>query len=207
MRKYLYGIPFFVLAFAILSISVLQSAAVSYVFATPTPSAKVLAAKIPEINYPMPFEGDVLPDSPLWIVKATRDRIWYLFTFSHLKKAELALLFSDKRLLFSKNLFENKKPDIALTTLSKGEKYLEIAFSEEELARGDGVDTSSFLSTLTTASLKHRQIIEESILPLSPEDARPEIVKLEDYSKNSYKSSRDVLNSKGIPAPINPFDR
>ena len=35
--------------------------------------------------------------------------------------------------------------------------------------------------------------------------AKPEIIKIQDYSKNTYKSSRDELNSLGIPFPKSPF--
>ena len=134
-----------------------------------------------------------------------RDRIWYIVTRSPLKRAELALLFSDKRLILSKSLFEIKKPDIALSTLTKGEKYLELAVNQEKVAREKGIDTSEFLARFAMASLKHRQVIEE-ILILAPEDAKPEIVKMEDYSKNAYKAARDALNSKGIASPKDPFD-
>lgn len=196
----------FALAFGVLFISVLQSASISYVFATPTPGAMVLGVKTPDIDYQLPFGGGVLPDNPLWDFKAVRDRIWYLITADPLKKAELALLFSDKRLSSSATLFVNKKPDIALSTLTKGEKYLELAVLEEQIARKKGYDTSGFLKKLALSSLKHRQIIESEILPLAPEDAKPEIVKAEDYAKEAYKSSRDGLSDKGVPSPNNPFD-
>jgi hypothetical protein len=203
MKKYLLGFLTFAAAFVILSVSVKASSSVSYVFATPVPF-NILGAKMPEIDYTIPYAGRIGPDNMFWSFKVVRDRIWYLFTSGYLKKAELALLFSDKRLAASKKLFEDKKPDIALSTLSKGEKYLEIVAKEEELARKGGVDTSIFLSKMATASLKHRQLIEE-ILPLAPEDAKPEIVKIEDYSKNTFKYSRDALNSKGMLVPNNPF--
>lgn len=204
LRKYLLGTLTFVFAFAVLSISVLQTTSISYVFATPSPQV-VLGTQTPEVNYQIPYPGSVLPDSPLWSFKALRDRIWYVLTRSPLKRAELALLFSDKRLESSKMLFMKKKPDVALSTLAKGEKYLEIAVNQEIIARAKGYDTSEFLVKLATASLKHRQVIEE-ILPAAPEDAKPEIIKVGDYSKNSYKAARDALNSKGMTAPENPFD-
>jgi len=160
-----------------------------------------------EVAYELPFPGKVLPDSPFWVFKVIRDKVWYGLSFSHLKKAELALLFSDKRLGSAKILFEKKKPDIALSTLSKSERYMEIATSEEEIARKEGVDTSMFLGKIALASIKHRQVIEEEILPISPEDAKPEVIRLENYSKNAYKSARDALYSKGRSVPIDPFDR
>lgn len=205
-KKFLLSLLTFVAAFVILSVSVLQSASVSYVFATQTPqNPSPLKNKVPEIEYALPYPGSIMPDSPLWGIKALRDKVWYFITTNPGKKAELALLFADKRIAASQTLFEAKKPDIALSTLSKGEKYLELAASEEAIARGKGYNTSEFLKKLALASLKHRQIIESRIILLSPEDAKPEIVKIEDYSKNAYKASRDALNSKAIPAPKNPF--
>jgi hypothetical protein len=158
-----------------------------------------------EINYQMPFEGRVLPDNPLWIFKAGRDKIWFLITSSHSRRAELALLFSDKRLISGQKLLEKNKPDIAISTLTKGEKYLEVAVFEEKIARQEGQDTSAFLERLAVASLKHWQIIE-SLMPLVPEDGKPFVSKTENYSKNTYRIARDILNSKGLPVPISPFD-
>jgi len=210
LKKYLLGTFAFILAFSVLAVSVMRTAAVSFAlapsdFSTPSPTGEGFP-KSDEVNYLLSFPGRILPDSPFWSLKAARDIVWYNITTNPLKKAQLALLFSDKRLSASIILLQNNKPDLALTTLSKGEKYLEIAVSEERIARSQGYDTSSFLTTLATASLKHRQMIEQEILPFVPEDAKPTIVKLEDYSKNSYKAARDGLNDKGQPLPMNPFD-
>lgn len=194
------------LAFAVLAISVFRSASITYTIATPAPmGVAVLGESITTIDYQLPFPGRILPDNPLWVFKALRDRVWFAITTNPLKKAELALLFSDKRLESGKSLLIGRKPDIALSTLAKGEKYLEIAAGQEAAARKEGMDTSAFLIKLATSALKHRQIIETDLMPITPEDAKPLLVKTEDYSKNVYKSSRDALNDKGIPAPIDPF--
>jgi len=208
MRKYLYGLSAFVLAFVILSVSVLRSCSVPQAYGYNAPTAAVLAAAspIPAIDYTLPYPGRILPDSILWYLKAARDRVQYLITTDPLKKADFALLYSDKRLGSSLVLFQNRKPDIAVTTLAKGEKYLEEAVKNEILARKDGMNTNDFLIRLANASLKHRQVIEEMIMPLAPEDIKPEVVKSTDYSKNAYKSSRDALNSSGITAPKDPFN-
>jgi hypothetical protein len=196
----------FAFAFAILSVSILQSTSITYSFTAQTSESAVLGAKSPAIDYQMPFEGIVLPDNPLWVFKAARDRIWYMLTPSPLKKAELALLFSDKRLESARTLLENKKPNIAISTLTKGEKYLEIAAAEEKIARSQNYDTSAFLTRLAVASLKHREVIE-SLMPLVPEDGQPFVIKVEDYSKSSYNAAKDGLEAKGMPVPINPFER
>ncbi len=208
IRKYLYGTMAFVLAFVILSVSFLRSASVSpvYGYSTPVPVAKTTGTPMPAIDYVLPYPGGILPDNWLWYLKATRDKLQYMVTSDPLKKADLDLLYSDKRLGASLTLFENKKPDLAASTLIKGEKYLEEAVKDEAMARKAGINTNNFIIRLANASLKHRQVIEESIIPLAPEDIKPGIVKAEDYSKNTYKSCRDVLNSKGMATPKDPFN-
>lgn len=207
MRKYLFGIVVFLLAFGILTFSVLKSASVEYAFTQPTPATNEAPQPTPspQIDYEMPFPGTILPDSPFWNIKALRDKIWYALAIGHAKKFEMALLFADKRIGMAKTLFEKEKPDLAFSTLSKAEKYLEEASVHEELERKGGGDTASFLNTLAIASLKHRQVIEE-ILEIAPEDAKPGIMKLEEYSVKVFTKANEVLNSKGIPTPKSPFE-
>lgn len=159
-----------------------------------------------EVNYVFPFAGSVLPDSPLWKLKAARDRVWYIITSSPLKKAELALLFSDKRLVSAKILVEKGKFDVAISTITKGEKYLETATNQEIIARAEGYDTSLFLNKLALSSLKHREVLEK-LMPLLPEEGKPLVVKTENYSINAYNAATCALNSRGMPVPIDPFDR
>lgn len=195
-------------AFAILSVSLMRSASVSYSFGT---MLEVFAAPTDdsieevEIDYVLPYPGRVHPDSVVWYPKALRDKIWMGLTTDSGRQAELNLLFADKRLGSSRVLFERKKPELAISTLSKAEKYLQKASNLESSNRQKGIDTSSFLIKLANSSLKHRQEIE-NMIPTAPEDARPELIKLQDYSKETYKSARDVLNSKGMPTPMSPFD-
>lgn len=198
-----------IFAFIILSISVLRSSAIrpsiEVYSATPKPELKenVQDDSI-EILYVMPFPGRILPDSPFWPVKALRDKLWMLVTTNPMRKAELSLLFADKRLMSSYELFKSNKPQLALTTLTKAEKYLEEGGVIEAKERKLGLDTKSFLFTLSTASLKHREIIE-NMLNIVPDDVKPDVIKAEDYSKNVYKSTRDALQSQGVSAPENPF--
>lgn len=197
------------LAFIILSISVLRSStirpSIDVYSATPKPELKENAQeKKIEIMYVMPFPGRILPDSPFWPIKALRDKLWMGITTNPMKKAELSLLFADKRLMASYELFKINKPQLALTTLTKAEKYLEAGSVIEKNERQKGLDTKSFLFTLATASLKHREIIE-GMLNIVPDDIKPEVIKAEDYSKNVYKECRDALQSQEVSAPENPF--
>jgi len=204
MKKFLIVSGVLVFAFAILLISIFDSSAINYPL-SPSPYQPTSGPKAPEINYPLPYAGSVLPDSPLWPLKALRDKVWFGVTTSHLRRAELALLFSDKRLVMTQKLFEKGKPDIAISTFTKGEKYLPIAVSEEEVARAQGVDTSTFLGKLATSALKHREIAED-LIQLAPEDARPLIIKTESYAIDTYGAARNALYSKTLPVPKDPFD-
>jgi len=205
MKRLLLGSVVFALSFGVFLVSALHSSP-SRAFTLKPSTPKPTSSPTPQITYFISFPGSILPDSPLWTLKAARDWVEYYTTVDPLKKAELALLFSDKRLAASEILLKNKKADVGVTTFTKGEKYLEVAFSEEEAARKGGQNTSDFLIKLATASLKHRQVTEDEILPAAPEDAKPEIIKDEFYAKDTYKSCLYILNSKGIPAPKDPFN-
>lgn len=205
MRKYLPGITAFILAFGILSISFMKSASIRYAFTqvSPKPTEKPTIVKI---DYQVPYPGKILPDHLLWPAKASRDKIWHLLSANLLRRAELSVLFADKRLLMSKALFEKQKPDLGFSTLTKAEKYLEKALVEEGLARKEGQDTSRVLVKIATSALKHREIINE-ILEIAPGDAKPGIVTMEGKVIDVYKRAVEALNSKGITAPVNPFDQ
>jgi hypothetical protein len=43
------------------------------------------------------------------------------------------------------------------------------------------------------------------LLPMVPEQGKPVVIEIENYSKNTYKDARDGLYSKGLPVPIDPF--
>ena len=59
-------------------------------------SETLVKAPQEKVIYNLPYPG-LLPDSPLYITKIARDRITDFLTRDNLKKAELYLLYSDKR--------------------------------------------------------------------------------------------------------------
>lgn len=201
----------FLLAFSILYISVLRTAEIKYSFSgfagNPMSSANIQEGSLhvdSKINYILPKPGSVLPDNLLWPVKAMRDKTWSVLTTSTTKRAELHLLFADKRLVASRILLEKGNYDLAVATLTKAEKHLEEASTTEMKARSKGLDTSKLLVTLANASLKHREVIEEMI-PLFPEGARSAVIKVEDYPKKAYEEAMHALQEKKLFVPPNPF--
>lgn len=193
-------------AFAILFASVLRTASVRYeVNDRITTQGTQDSGDNLNINYFLPYPGRVLPDNPLWSLKALRDRIWLLITTNSMRRAELKLLFADKRLVSSQILFQKGKMEEGLSTLTKAEKYLEEVGFDEEVMRKKGIDTTELLSRLTNASLKHYQVMQE-ILEVVPEEVKPLIIQSQDYPKKSFERGRNGLLEKGETPPENPFD-
>ncbi len=207
LRRNLYGIFAFVLACGILVVSFARLSSLTFAFSPvkPSPTPRPLK-EIPSINYPIAYPGKVMQGSFLWPIEAAKDRVWYFLTKGHLKKAELALYFSDKRLTTSKLLFERNDPESGTSTLTKSQKYLEIALGEEGAARKSGEDTSVFLAKMATASLKHRELIEKNIIPKAPGEARPQIESVENYAKKVYLETTSVLKGMGKEVPNDPFE-
>lgn len=189
----------FSIALFLLFISVFRAVSLKYAYSPMVLSttSEVKAQPI-EITYDLPYPGRIHPDNPLWYVKVTRDRILEVISFDPSKKSKHNLNFANKRLLSSLYLFNSSKPDLGLSTLTKSGKYLEKTV--------DKVEDLELANEVATASLKHRQIIEQQILPLTPEDLKPDVIKAVDYSRESYKKARDFMLSKGAIPPNNPFD-
>ena len=157
-----------------------------------------------DIKYFFPYPGKVLPDNSFYFLKAFRDKIWLLLNTNPGKKTEILLLFSDKRLASSRILFEKGKPNIAFSTLTKAEKYLEEAALQNEENRKRGIDTCPFDLKLAAASLKHWQELRD-LMNYAPEEMKPEIIKNISYPRKVYELVRDSLLSKNINPPFNPF--
>lgn len=188
------------IAFAILSISFLRIATPTYTYSPMVLSEKVENEVIPDkVDYQLAYQGKIGPDNPLWYAKAVRDRARYMLALNPTKKAELNLLYADKRLNSSIELFKNNKPDLGLITLTKAEKYLESA----ELQM---TDDNELYKKIGLSSLKHREVIENEILPITPEDLRPQVIKTLNYSKEVYIKVKEHMLSKGMVPPSNPFE-
>ena len=190
----------------ILLISIFRTASIQYAFSqAPTSQLPEGKKEAVEINYPLPYPGRVLPDSFLWPVKVIRDKVWLVVTTNPLKKAEILLLLADKRLASVEILLKREKAELAVSTLTKAEKYLEQAVNQAEKSRQKGVETGQFLERLGYASLKHREIIEEEILYYCPEDARQVVVQVNDYPKRLFQKVKTALIEVGRPIPESPF--
>lgn len=110
------------------------------------------------VHYNLPYTG-ILPDNPLYFLKALRDNVYNLLITDPLQKSNYDLLMADKRLGAASALLDKGKVDLAITTLSKSGNYFYLAIQQAAAAKKQGEDTSGILAKLLTASLKHQQVI------------------------------------------------
>ena len=123
--------------------------------ATVSPTPVILS------DYTLPYPG-LLPDHPLYNLKALRDKILLWFTKDEVKLVELNLLMADKRLTMGEQLMGTGKNALALTTVSKGEKYFAKAVSSLVIVRGGSRENATMLyEKLAKSSVKHKEVIEK----------------------------------------------
>lgn len=140
--------------------------------------------------YELPYPG-ILPDHPLYFFKVARDRIWAFSTRDNLKKAELYILFSDKRVKMAQKLTDKGKMDLAITTMSKGEKYFLKIPKLLKASKTQGVPPSQeLLDRVKASNIKHKELIQD-LLKTAPEGEQNRITEILKINENAQK---DLVN-------------
>lgn len=123
-----------------------------------TESSETLKKKA--VDYQLPYPG-LLPDSPLYFLKAARDRIVDFLISDPLKKADFYLLQADKRLNSGVYFFKigKSKYNLAESAISKGENYFGKAIAKAREAKGQGMDIADISRRLLDASKKHQEVL------------------------------------------------
>lgn len=125
----------------------------SAVSATPVPTI----TPQPKIEYFLAYPG-ILPDNPLYKIKMVRDQVLLWLTTDAGRRAELLLLYADKRAGAGKVLVEGNQVPLGISTLTKGVKYLERAIEQTEKAKKKGKELGSLETNIKNASLKYEEI-------------------------------------------------
>lgn len=110
------------------------------------------------VNYELPYPG-ILPGSPLYSLKALRDKIIEIFISDPLKKSNFYLLQADKRLASGISLFDLDKGELGETTISKGQNYLEKSIDNVILAKSSQKNISDILAKIRMSSAKQKEQI------------------------------------------------
>ena len=126
-------------------------------FAKDTPDASS-SAMTEKIKYELPYPG-LLPDNPLYYLKAIRDNILKFLISDPLKKTQFDLLQADKRLGAAQLLLIKGKDELSVTTLSKSGNYFDDAIANIQKAKKEGDDVNATLDQLLKSSQKHQEVI------------------------------------------------
>jgi len=205
LKKLFVAIPLILFASLILFISFLRVASVRYEYQGQMNKDKAFLSTVDSrVDYSLPFPGGVLPDSPFWFIKVSRDKLWLFITTDMNRRADLQLLFADKRLGSAKILFEKNNPALGMSTLEKAERYLLASSDTEKKMRGTGIDTTDLLDRINRASLKHYEVMN-LMYNSAPDEARPLIVRFEAIPKKVYEDARNAELENGIVPYGNPF--
>lgn len=123
-----------------------------------TPDEKTTVKKI---EYTLPYPG-ILPDHPLYSVKALRDKIMGFLIRDPLKKTEFNILMSDKRVIMGTQLIEKDKTELADKTLNEANDFYLAALAQAANAKKQGREISNDLkSRLTNSLAKHKEVLTE----------------------------------------------
>lgn len=127
-------------------------------------SISSLSAQNKGVEYTLPYPG-LLADSPLYFLKALRDKFQEIFISSPSIKADFYLLQADKRLYEGKFLFDKgtSKYSLSESTISKAENYFEKGISQLQTAKNQKLDVNSLIQKYRLSSVKHEEVIRDMI--------------------------------------------
>lgn len=147
------------LVISILAAPALAVSPAQTVTLTPTPADSM----VQKVEYLLPYPG-ILPDHPLYFLKALRDRILEFLIVDPLRKAEFYLLQADKRL--NMGVFFNTKgvADKAAESAVIAEQFMERTVSGLVAFKNAGsVVPASLVERLEKATAKHVEVLEEMV--------------------------------------------
>jgi hypothetical protein len=156
------------------------------VFAQNNTSESSASAKV---EYILPYPG-ALPDSPIYFLKALRDRLVSYLINDPLKKAEFNLLTSDKRANAALYLADHKKYELSITSFSKSTNYFIEGVAKLKEAIDLEKDGKDVLERMKLAVVKHQEVLQ-SIGERSPK----EFTSVIEYETKRLIGISDAVNS------------
>lgn len=137
-----------------------------------------------QVEYNLPYPG-ILPDNELYFVKIARDKLMDFFTRDFLKKAELNLLFADKKIVMASELTKKNKWSIAKKTISEAEGHYQRIIDALVESKKQGTSASGdFILKVKLSNEKHRQTIENLLKDAPGGDAA--------YFEETLKTNKEI---------------
>lgn len=152
--------------------------------ASSTPSATV-------VDYSLPYPG-ILPDNPLYIIKAMRDKFVSFFISDPKEKAAFDLLQADKRIAAAFALSKERPSNgqLVVQTVSKGENYFSEAMGQAAVAQKQGEEINGLIGQLKDAANKHEELIigiKNSVPEKGSEELTGELKRVAEFQKQVIK--------------------
>ena len=142
-------------------------------------------------DYALPYPG-ILPDHPFYSIKMFRDKVISFFINTPQKKAEFNLLMVDKRVNAGLYLVDQKKMNLAVSTISKGQNYLDQALTIVESQKSALTDGKSLLERLEKATAKHEEVIA-LILKKAYDEEKPAVRDLLERTKQEQEKIKKLM--------------
>lgn len=181
------GLVFVFLLFALFFITINVS---NLSYAQETQST---GSAVEQINYELAYPG-ILPDSPLYFLKAIRDRLISILINDSLKKAEFDLLTSDKKANAAWYLAsKGGKTSLVVDTFSKSNNYFSEGIGMAQESKRMGRDVSMVLQNMRQAVEKHQEVLKklQEKLPISVgQQLLAEEKRLSDFEKSVKELSK-----------------
>lgn len=139
-----------------------------------------------KVNYELAYPG-LLPDSPLYFLKALRDMVVGFLINNPAQRAQFDLLTSDKRMRAGQMLVAKKEDGLAVTTISKSNNYFNEALNSLAKAKSSGKDISSIASSMKLSIQKHQEVmknLKDELNKNYAQEYRYELQRMEKYQKN-----------------------
>lgn len=135
--------------------------AVSITLATAYAQVASSSSQTQQVDYQLPYPG-LLPDNPLYFLKAFRDNLTAFFLSKPMDKAQFDLLQSDKDVQASYLLVTQQagKTDMAHTMFSQGQDYFAQAIDQAKSAKKQGYSISDLSKKLDLSNKKHEQVLQ-----------------------------------------------
>lgn len=140
-----------------------------------------------QINYELPYPG-MLPDNPLYFLKAIRDQLTAFFLSKPLDKAQFDLLQSDKNVEASYLLVTQEvgKTSLSSQTFSQGEEDFSEAIDQTAAAKKQGYSISDISKKLDLSNQRHLQVLKEIEQQVGKKNTQPfesELSTMEAFAK------------------------
>lgn len=158
-----------------------------FVIFFPYARAQEIKIESKKISYDLPYAG-MLPDHPLFFLKNLRDKILEFAIRDQLKKAQLYLLFSDKRIRMAIELSEKSKWELSAQSVTEGERYFSKIYPLLTAAKKQGMSPDGdFILKLKLSIAKHKEVIE-SFFKDAPQGKRKKI-------EDNLKKNKDIVET------------